>query len=117
MMFGSVPKCSRQGPVIFAGNIRQRRAWQVSNWTRTLGLPETLPFGEVALMACCGAMYHHEAESFGGAVFCKLFLSENRGLNLNFSSLSHQIPLTKRKAMLFGNRPAAWRHCTLQQSL
>ncbi|MFZ2294866.1 MAG: hypothetical protein WAW46_07485, partial [Polaromonas sp.] len=52
----------------------------VSDWTRTLGLSEALASCDVALMACRGAQYHHDAAQYGGAAFCNLFLSEDRGL-------------------------------------
>lgn len=41
----------------------------VSDWTCTLGLPEVLAASDVALMACRGARYHHDAAQYGGAAF------------------------------------------------
>lgn len=73
----------------------------VSDWTRTLGLPEVLASSDVALMACRGARYHHDGVQYGGAAFCNLFLSEDRGLDLHFPSLGHRIPLTRGTAVIF----------------
>lgn len=73
----------------------------VSDWTRTLGLPEALASCDVALMACRGAQYHHDAAQYGGAAFCNLFLSEDRGLDLHFPSTGHRIPLVRGTAVIF----------------
>ena len=73
----------------------------VSEWTRTLGLPDVLASGDLALMACRGATYHHDAAHYGAAVFCNLFLSEDRGLDLHFPSTGHRIPLTRGTAVVF----------------
>ncbi|MBT2326025.1 hypothetical protein J7E62_27225 [Variovorax paradoxus] len=73
----------------------------LSDWTRTLGLPEVLASSDVALMACRGARYHHDGALYGGAAFCNLFLSEDRGLDLHFPSAGHRIPLTRGTAVIF----------------
>lgn len=73
----------------------------VSDWTRTLGLHEVLASCDVALMACRGAKYHHDGAHYGGAAFCNLFLSEDRGLDLHFPSTGHRIPLTRGTAVIF----------------
>lgn len=73
----------------------------VSDWTRTLGLQEVLASSEVALMACRGARYHHDGAQYGGAAFCNLFLSEDRGLDLHFASTGHRIPLTRGAVVIF----------------
>jgi len=52
----------------------------MSDWTCALGLPEVLASSDVALMACRGAKYHHDGAQYGGAAFCNLFLSEDKGL-------------------------------------
>lgn len=72
-----------------------------SDWTRTLGLQEVLASCDVALMACRGARYHHDGDQYGGAAFCNLFLSEDRGLDLHFSSTGHRIPLVRGTAVIF----------------
>ncbi|NKJ46511.1 hypothetical protein CIC12_07095 [Burkholderia sp. SG-MS1] len=72
-----------------------------SDWTRARGLPEILASSDVALMACRGARYHHDGEQYGGAAFCNLFLSEDKGLDLHFSSLGRRIPLTRGTIVLF----------------
>ncbi|WP_431275266.1 hypothetical protein ACQ858_02475 [Variovorax ureilyticus] len=76
-------------------------AQAVADWTRTLGLPGVLASSDVALMACRGAKYHHDGAQYGGAAFCNLFLSEDRGLDLHFPSAGHRIPLTRGTAVIF----------------
>ena len=73
----------------------------VSDWTRTLGLEEVLASSDVALMACRGAKYHHDGAQYGGAAFCNLFLSEDKGLDLHFPSAGHRIPLARGTAVIF----------------
>ena len=74
----------------------------VRDWTRTLGLPaEVLASGDVALMACRGARYHHDGAQYGGAAFCNLFLSEDKGLDVHFPSTGHRIPLARGTVVLF----------------
>ena len=73
----------------------------VSDWMRMLDLPEMLASCDVALMACRGAKYHHDGADYGGAAFCNLFLSEDRGLDLHFASTGHRIPLTRGTVVLF----------------
>jgi hypothetical protein len=73
----------------------------MSDWTRALGLPGVLDASDVALMACRGARYHHDGAQYGGAAFCNLFLSEDKGLDLHFPSTGHRIPLTRGTAVIF----------------
>ncbi|MBK5150020.1 hypothetical protein IQ285_20225 [Burkholderia sp. R-69608] len=73
----------------------------VSDWTRSLGLPEVLAASDVALMVCRGARYHHDGAQYGDAAFCNLFMSEDRGLDLHFPALGRRIPLTRGTVVLF----------------
>jgi hypothetical protein len=73
----------------------------VSDWTCARGLPGVLAASDVALMACRGARYHHDGAQYGGAAFCNLFLSEDKGLDLHFPSLGHRIPLSRGTAVIF----------------
>ncbi|MGS0893267.1 hypothetical protein ACVBGC_12110 [Burkholderia stagnalis] len=73
----------------------------MTDWTCALGLPGVLASSDVALMACRGARYHHDGEQYGGAAFCNLFLSEDKGLDLHFPSTGHRIPLTRGTAVIF----------------
>ncbi|KAE8753932.1 MULTISPECIES: hypothetical protein [Paraburkholderia] len=73
----------------------------VSDWTRTLGLPEVLAASDVALMACRGARYHHDGAQYGDAAFCNLFMSEDRGLDLHFPALGRRIPLSRGTVVIF----------------
>ena len=73
----------------------------VSDWTRTLGLPDVLSSCDVALMACRGARYHHDGAQYGGAAFCNLFLGEDRGQDLHFPCTGQRIPLVRGTAVIF----------------
>jgi hypothetical protein len=73
----------------------------VSDWTGALGLPGVLASSDVALMACRGARYHHDGAQYGGAAFCNLFLSEDKGLDVHFPSLGKRIPLTRGTVLIF----------------
>jgi hypothetical protein len=52
-------------------------------------------------MACRGARYHHDAEQYGGAAFCNLFLSEDKGLDVHFPSTGLRIPLVRGTVLVF----------------
>jgi len=73
----------------------------MSDWTCALGLPDVLAASDVALMACRGAKYHHDGAQYGGAAFCNLFLSEDKGLDVHFPALDYRIPLTRGTALIF----------------
>ncbi len=73
----------------------------MADWTRTLGLQEVLASSDGALMACRGARYHHDGERYGGAAFCNLFLSEDRGLDLHFPATGQRIPLARGTVVIF----------------
>lgn len=73
----------------------------VSDWTRALGMPDVLASSDVALMACRGARYHHDARQYGDAAFCNLFVSEDRGFDVHFPSLDLRIPLRRGTAIVF----------------
>jgi len=73
----------------------------VSDWTRMLGLQDVLASSDVALMTCRGAKYHHDGAQYGGAAFCNLFLSEDRGLDVHFPATGHRIPLVRGTVVIF----------------
>jgi hypothetical protein len=73
----------------------------VADWTRTAGLQDVLTSSDVALMACRGAKYHHDAAQYGGMAFCNLFLSEDRGLDVHFPATGHRIPLVRGTVLIF----------------
>ncbi len=73
----------------------------MSDWTRNLALHEVLAASDVALMACRGARYHHDGARYGGAAFCNLFVSEDKGLDVHFPATGHRIPLARGTALLF----------------
>lgn len=91
---------------------RARRRWPdyarcvdaMAGWLAGLGLPGILDGGEVALMACRGAAEHHDADHYGGAAFCNLFLSDDVGLEVHFPQASGgglRVPLRRGTVMLF----------------
>lgn len=71
------------------------------DWTAALGLGDALDAGDIALMACRGARYHHDGGQYGGAAFCNLFLSEDRGLDVHFPAAGLRVPLVRGTAMIF----------------
>lgn len=73
----------------------------MADWTRAAGLGEVLAASDVALMACRGARYHHDGAQYGGAAFCNLFLSEDRGLDVHFPLADLRIPLVRGTVMVF----------------
>ncbi|WP_177205192.1 hypothetical protein [Burkholderia sp. WP9] len=73
----------------------------VSDWTSALGMPAVLAASDVALMVCRGARYHQDAEQYGSAAFCNLFMSEDKGLDLHFPSLGRRIPLSRGTVVIF----------------
>jgi len=73
----------------------------VAHWLRGRGLPELLSGSPVALMACRGARVHHDAEQYGGAAFCNLFLSDDQGLDVYFPVTGQRLPLQRGTALVF----------------
>jgi len=73
----------------------------MSDWTRMQGLGDVLDSSDVALMACRGAKYHHDAARYGGSAFCNLFMSEDKGLDLHFPASGRRIPLCRGTAVVF----------------
>lgn len=71
------------------------------DWTRALGWQDVLAHSDMALMACRGARYHHDGGQYGGAAFCNLFLSEDKGLDVHFPGTGHRIPLARGTALVF----------------
>lgn len=69
--------------------------------THALGLHDVLACSDVALMACRGAHYHHDGAQYGGAAFCNLFLTEDRGLDVHFPATGHRIPLVRGTVLVF----------------
>lgn len=72
-----------------------------SAWTRALGLHDLLAGSDVALMACRGARYHHDAAQYGGSAFCNLFLTPDRGLDVHFPAADRRIPLVQGTVLIF----------------
>jgi hypothetical protein len=73
----------------------------MKNWTHNVGLQDVLSNADMALMACRGARYHHDAEQYGGSAFCNLFLSEDKSLDLHFPHAGLRIPLARGTAVIF----------------
>ena len=73
----------------------------VSDWTRAIGLESVPGASDGALMVCRGARYHHDGDQYGGAAFCNLFLSEDKGLDLHFPGAGRRIALTRGTVVVF----------------
>lgn len=73
----------------------------VSGWLQSRGLPDLLDSDDLALMACLGTPYHHDAALYGDRVFCNLFLSEDKGMDLHFPALRTRIPLRRGTVVIF----------------
>jgi len=73
----------------------------MGDWMHGQGLPGVLACADIALMACRGARYHHDGAQYGGAAFCNLFLSDDRGLDVHFPATGLRIPLLRGTAMIF----------------
>lgn len=70
-------------------------------WARSLGLQEALATADMALMACRGARYHHDAAQYSRTAFCNLFLSDDKGLDVHFPAAGRRMALARGTAMLF----------------
>lgn len=73
----------------------------VSGWMQTQGLADLLDPTDLALMACRSVHYHYDAEQYAGSVFCNLFLSEDKGLDLHYPALDIRIPLRHGTVVIF----------------
>lgn len=74
---------------------------RMADWTAAQGLAGILDDADAALMACRGADYHHDGMQYGGAAFCNVFLSEDKGLDVHFPQAGLRIPLLRGTAMIF----------------
>jgi hypothetical protein len=72
-----------------------------ADWTEGRGLMGILRKSDIALMACRGAKLHHDGEQYGAFAFCNLFLSEDRGLDLQFVNTGLRIPLMRGTVVIF----------------
>ena len=73
----------------------------IGDWMDSIGLPGLLENSELALMACRGARYHHDAAQYGAAAFCNLFLSEDQGQDLHFPATGQRLPLQRGRVVIF----------------
>ena len=73
----------------------------MQDWTAALGLGDVLASSDLALMACRGARYHHDGMQYGGAAFCNLFVSDDKGLDLIYPGTGQRIALVRGTAVLF----------------
>ena len=79
----------------------QRCVQAVSNWVHANGLAGVMDDCDAALMVCRGARYHHDGAQYGGSAFCNLFVGEDKGLELHFSSTGQRIALARGTAVVF----------------
>ncbi|MEN9437140.1 MAG: hypothetical protein RIR09_1795 [Pseudomonadota bacterium] len=73
----------------------------MADWVASLGMAASFASSEVALMACIGTRYHHDAKHYGGLAFCNLFLGAEQALDLHFPALKLHIPLEIGSAVVF----------------
>jgi hypothetical protein len=73
----------------------------ITDWMRTHNLLDALDTEDLAFMACRGARYHHDGDTYGGTAFCNLFVSDDKGLDLHFPHTGHRIPLARGTAVVF----------------
>jgi hypothetical protein len=81
-----------------------RSVQAMADWLAERGMPGVLDDSELAplaLMACRGARYHHDAEQYGNAVFCNLFVSDDKGLDVHFPGVGLRVPLARGTALVF----------------
>jgi len=70
-------------------------------WLHAAGLQDVLAGCDVALMACRGAHYHHDANQYAGSAFCNLFVTEDKGLDLHFATCGQRIALQRGTLVVF----------------
>lgn len=73
----------------------------MTDWMTSLGMAASFASSEVALMACIGTHYHHDAKHYGGLAFGNLFLGAQQALDLHFPALKLRIPLELGSAVVF----------------
>lgn len=73
----------------------------VRGWLGAWGLQNSLHGADLALMACRGAPIHHDADQYGGAAFCNVFLSEDKGCDVLFPALGQRTALQRGTVLLF----------------
>ena len=101
--------CLEPGDVAQMPLARARMRWPdythclkaVTDWTRARALGDVLACSDVALMACRGARYHHDGAQYGGAAFCNLFVSEDKGLDVHFPTTGQRIALSRGTVLVF----------------
>jgi hypothetical protein len=101
--------CLQPGDVEALPLARARRRWPdyarcvqaVADWLQSLGLQGLPADCDVALMACRGAPYHHDAAQYGGMAFCNLFLSEDCGQEVHFPGTGQRIALARGTVLIF----------------
>jgi len=72
-----------------------------AEWVRMQGLGGLLATCDIALMVCRGARFHHDGAQYGSSVFCNLFMTEDKGLDVVFPAAGRRIPLVRGSIMLF----------------
>jgi hypothetical protein len=88
---------------------RARRRWPdyqqcveaVLQWAGRWQIAQALASSTPSLMVCRGARYHHDGDQYGDKVFCNLFLSEDKGLDLHYPATGTRIPLVRGTVVIF----------------
>ena len=86
----------------------------LADWARETSLRLGLEAGDVDALSlprararwpdyrhCVQTVADHDGAHYGGAAFCNLFLSEDRGLDLHFPACGHRIPLARGTVVVF----------------
>lgn len=73
----------------------------IDDWLMQHGLKGVPRKQQAVSLACTGAVFHHDADSYTGEVFCVLWLSEDMGWDLYFPHIDRRIPLVYGTIVLF----------------
>lgn len=83
----------------------------VSSLVQEHGIPDFLEKGDVTVVGCKGAYFHHDISGFSDSVFCIIWMEKARGLDLVFPDLGRRVPLEEGTVVLFD---AAQPHAVLK---
>jgi hypothetical protein len=73
----------------------------VLHWVQKIGLEQAFSRSNLSLMACRGARYHHDGDQYGDKIFCNLFLSEDKGLDVHFAATGLRVPIKRGTVLIF----------------
>jgi hypothetical protein len=73
----------------------------IDTWLGTHGLAQCKRKGPATPLACTGASFHHDADSYADEVFCVLWLSDDTPWDLYFPYIQTRVPLRYGTVILF----------------